>query len=166
MAQTPSQSFYAANTNGQDAQALLSRNYPSPAPQQYSQAHAATMAAQASYQYGTPYYNPQASGSVGKVPGAPAYRAALPPPRFHPGGAAQPQSPVLSAPVGGTAQLPMRFRTSPFYAVEKAMSTITTLGKAVQGDRKTVQIQFALMPEQAALLTAAKSVYFSCPAGK
>lgn len=51
-------------------------------------------------------------------------------------------------------EVPIRFRTSPFFRVEKSLSGIATLNRAAQGDRKSAQSSFALTEGQRALLVA------------
>lgn len=62
----------------------------------------------------------------------------------------QPPAQVQAAP----STIPIKFRTSPFYRVEKALSSATECPRAGQGDRKTVHLGFALTQGQQSLLTA------------
>lgn len=55
--------------------------------------------------------------------------------------------------------LPIRFRTNPFYRIEKSLSGLAICVRAGQGDRKSVHANFALTEPQRALLIAA-SVFF------
>lgn len=67
----------------------------------------------------------------------------LPPPRFD------------NQTVGGgstSASQSIRFKPSPFYRVERNLSNVIQLPRAVQGDRKNVFLTFTLSPEQRALL--------------
>lgn len=51
---------------------------------------------------------------------------------------------------------PIRFRPSPFYRVEKALSSVATLIKAGQGDRKIATVRFKLTEPQVELLRKSK----------
>ncbi|KAL8276122.1 hypothetical protein RQP46_011471 [Phenoliferia psychrophenolica] len=90
---------------------------------------------------------------------APAYQPAhahgLPPPRFAPGGGyAQYAAPAAgAAQPGGT----IKFKSSPFYRVEKAVGQITTLVRAGQGDRKMSIFSFILGADQCTLLQQSKA---------
>lgn len=86
----------------------------------------------------------------------------LPPPRFNNNnndasgsGAARPPPTWSSGTIEG---VPLRFRTSPFYRIEKALGPITTCVKAGQGDRKTVHANFTLSEPQRQLLIASKAM--------
>lgn len=82
--------------------------------------------------------------------------AALPAPRF--GGAYQ----QATAPGAASWQAPradeppIRFRPSPFYRVEKALSGVATLIKAGPGDRKIATVRFKLTEPQLELLRKSK----------
>ena len=62
----------------------------------------------------------------------------------------QPTRPQLPVP----STIPIKFRSSPFYRIDKALSSATECVRAGQGDRKTVTLGFALTQAQQALLTA------------
>lgn len=107
-------------------------------------------------------------------------RAALPPPRYHPAPYGQQQQQhqqnmghnnsngMWNAGASGSGsglnglgaqgakidEVPIRFRTSPFFRVEKSLSGIAVLNRAAQGDRKSTQSSFALTESQRALLVA------------
>jgi hypothetical protein len=67
-------------------------------------------------------------------------------------------NPVVALPPQSDT-VPIRFRTSPFYRVEKALSGIIPCVRAGPGDRKVVICNFALTEAQRALLVASKFVY-------
>lgn len=92
---------------------------------------------------------PQASGSGYGAPYNP--HAGLPAPRFAQGGY---PAPAAAAAGGGT----IRFRSSPFWRVDKQVGQLAPLVKAAQGDRKQALFNFMLTDEQRALLVAAKCV--------
>lgn len=61
--------------------------------------------------------------------------------------------------------MPIPFRTSPFYRVEKALSGVISLARAGPGDRKVVICNFALTESQRTLLLASKYVHVMSPVG-
>ena len=52
--------------------------------------------------------------------------------------------------------VPIKFRPSPFYRVEKSLSPPVTLFKADPGDRKVATVNFALTEAQRTLINKAK----------
>ncbi|GAA5979879.1 hypothetical protein JCM11641_007574 [Rhodosporidiobolus odoratus] len=92
---------------------------------------------------------------------ATGHAAALPAPRF--GGYNASIGASTSGAAGGASwqnqrieEIPIKFRPSPFYRVEKSLSTVQNCIKAAQGDKKTVTVTFALTEGQRALLSKAR----------
>ncbi|KAK4052244.1 E3 SUMO-protein ligase pli1 [Microbotryomycetes sp. JL221] len=98
----------------------------------------------------------------------------LPQPRFQPGGSLyqngsssstsygnpsysnQPSYQSPSSTTTSQSTVPIRFRSSPLFRIEKAVSAVTLLPSAGQGDRKSVALTFALTSAQRQLLLSAK----------
>lgn len=87
----------------------------------------------------------------------------LPPPRF--GGAGAYGTGAASAAAVGAAMgayaravddIPIRFRPSPFFRIEKSVSPVVALHKAAQGDRKTAVCTITLSEAQRTLLAKSK----------
>lgn len=103
-------------------------------------------------------YNRGYGGSGGAQSGS------LPAPRFGGAYAAATTGTTPGAPAGSSgswqnaqsSEPPIRFRPSPFYRVEKALSSIATLIKAGQGDRKVANVNFTLSQAQLELLRKSK----------
>jgi hypothetical protein len=106
-------------------------------------------------------YNAQTANAAAASAAA-ARAAALPTPRFGGYNAA-------TAAGGGQWQSqrieehPIKFRPSPFYTVEKSLTSVTPLPKAPQGDKKNVACTFALTEAQRTLLSKARCVLFFFP---
>lgn len=77
----------------------------------------------------------------------------LPPPKF---GAGASGSGSGSWQTQRLEEIPIKFRPSPFYRVDKALTTVVTLTKAAQGDRKVGTCSFTFTEAQRALLAKAK----------
>ncbi|KAM0791998.1 hypothetical protein ACM66B_007109 [Microbotryomycetes sp. NB124-2] len=85
---------------------------------------------------------------------------ALPPPRFQPsfngGSGSNGASSSYGAQQAASQTMPIRFRPNPLFRIEKAVSQVTLLPSAGQGDRKSITLDFMLNDEQRALVTAAR----------
>ncbi|GJN91907.1 hypothetical protein Rhopal_004932-T1 [Rhodotorula paludigena] len=122
----------------------------------------------------TPYGGGSATPGyrAGTAAGGAGVSGGLPPPRFGAGagatssngyGGATPGASAGMSGSGGGAwtsarahEIPIRFRPSPFFRVDKSLSGVTTLAKATPGDRKTSVISLQLTEAQRALLAASK----------
>ncbi|CDR47556.1 RHTO0S14e05204g1_1 [Rhodotorula toruloides] len=112
--------------------------------------------------------NDYGAGSAGSSPGYGAsgagYGAAygagvsnrLPPPKFGAGSGGAGASGSGSWQNQRLEEIPIKFRPSPFYRIDKALSTVVTLTKAPQGDRKVGTCSFTFTEAQRALLAKAK----------
>lgn len=69
---------------------------------------------------------------------------------------AAPAATAAATPARNADEPPIRFRPSPFYRVDKALSQVATLIKAGQGDRKVATVKFTLTLAQLDLLNKAK----------
>ncbi|BGP36123.1 E3 SUMO-protein ligase pli1 [Rhodotorula kratochvilovae] len=116
--------------------------------------------------YGTPGYGSSAYGATPAY-GVPARTGAgaavsgnLPTPRFGGGAAAGGYgAPAAAGPSwanGRVDEIPIRFRPSPFFRVEKSLSPVVALAKATPGDRKTAACTITLSEAQRTLLTKSR----------
>ncbi|GAA5857975.1 hypothetical protein JCM9279_005132 [Rhodotorula babjevae] len=140
----------------------------------YGNYGASTSTAAAVNAYGAPAYGSTANGGAGY--GAPAAGAAgaaaaaragaststaaatnvLPTPRFGGAGAYGTGAAAAAAAVNGYGRVaddvPIRFRPSPFFRIDKFVSPVVTMPKAFTGDRKTVVCPITLTEAQRALI--------------
>ncbi|GAA6044234.1 hypothetical protein JCM8097_005284, partial [Rhodosporidiobolus ruineniae] len=156
-------------------------NLSSPAASAYSSAYGAGAYSSPTTGYGAAAngYGSNAYASTSTGAGAGAYRAGgaststgagLPPPRFGAYNAATGASTSAAGAAAGRAAgagaggwqaqrleaIPITFRASPFYRVDKGLSGIVTMVKAGQGDKKTATCAFALTEAQRTLLSKAR----------
>ncbi|BGP21135.1 zinc finger, MIZ-type protein [Rhodotorula toruloides] len=80
----------------------------------------------------------------------------LPPPKFGSSSGGAGASASGSWQNQRVEEIPIKFRPSPFYRVDKALSSVVTLTKAAQGDRKVGTCSFTFTEAQRALLAKAK----------
>ncbi|GAA5825637.1 hypothetical protein JCM3770_001175 [Rhodotorula araucariae] len=123
--------------------------------------------------YGSPGYGSSTYGSATPAYGLPTNRTGgglavasnLPTPRFGGAAAGAYGAPGTSgaAAVGGSSwangrvdEVPIRFRPSPFFRVEKSLSPVVALAKASPGDRKTSACTITLTEAQRTLLVKSK----------
>ncbi|GAA5871066.1 hypothetical protein JCM8547_005348 [Rhodosporidiobolus lusitaniae] len=117
--------------------------------------------------YGTNGYASTSGAGYGASTSAStaARGAALPPPRF--GGYNTATGASTSGAAGGAGagpswqnqrleEVPIKFRPSPFYNVEKSLTATVTMPKAASGDRKNSTVTFMLTEAQRALINKAK----------
>lgn len=97
---------------------------------------------------------------------AASYHQALPVPRYpvpgagaHASGSGAPAPGAWNNPnaSGIKDEVPVRFRSSPFFRIEQSLCQVTPLQRAGPGDRKSQMLQFALTDPQRALLLASKT---------
>ncbi|GAA5917532.1 hypothetical protein JCM8208_001582 [Rhodotorula glutinis] len=141
----------------------------------YGNYGASTSTAAAVNAYGAAAYGGAAHGYGAPAPGAAGAAAAaragastsaaaaatnnLPAPRFG-GAGAYGTGAAAAAAVNGYGRvaddIPIRFRPSPFFRVDKFVSPVVSMPKAAQGDRKTVVCPITLTEAQRALLVKSK----------
>ncbi|BGO98903.1 E3 SUMO-protein ligase pli1 [Rhodotorula toruloides] len=102
----------------------------------------------------SPGYGASGSGYGGAYGAGVSNR--LPPPKFGAGSGGAGASGSGSWQNQRLEEIPIKFRPSPFYRIDKALSTVVTLTKAPQGDRKVGTCSFTFTEAQRALLAKAK----------